>query len=108
MPVTRAKKHPDLERDTPLVALAAARAVLESRSAQLDRPLPDSLARQLARRAKVHYVHSPVFRRRLRAPGNRGRDTLHAFMHHWLDEWFADPTPAARSRSVDALATFAR
>ena len=93
MPVARAKKRPDLERDTPIVALAAARAVIESRSAKLDRPLPDILARQLARRAKVHYVHSPVFRRRLRAPGDRGRDTLHAFMNHWLDECFANPVP---------------
>ena len=87
------RRLPDLERDTPIVALAAARAVLESRSAKLDRPLPDSLARQLARRAKVHYVHSPVFRRRLRASGDRGRDTLHAFMNHWLDECFANSVP---------------
>ena len=52
MPVARAKKRPDLERDTPIVALAAARTGLESRSAKLDRPLPDTLARQLARRAR--------------------------------------------------------
>ena len=88
MPAARAKKRPDLERDTPIVAIAAARAVIESRSVGLDQPLPDSVAVYLARRAHVHYIHSPSFRRVIRARGNRGRDTLYAFMHHWLDEWF--------------------
>lgn len=101
MPVARAKKRPDLERDTPLVALAAARAVIEARSAGLSLPLPNSLARQLARRAKVHYVHSPVFRRRLRAPGDRGRDTLYAFMHHWVDGYFQEPSTVSSASKVD-------
>ena len=95
MPAACAKKRPDLERAPPIVGIATARAVIESRSAKLGHPLPDSLARQLARRARTHYRthyrHSPVFRRRLRAPGDRGRDTLHAFMNHWLDEAFSGP-----------------
>ena len=98
MAAARVKKRPDLECDTPIIALAAARAVLESRSAQLAHPLPDSLPRQLARSAKVHYVHSPVFRRRLCSSGDCGRDTLYAFMNHWLDEWFADTVPASSAR----------
>jgi hypothetical protein len=97
MPATK-RRLPDLERDTPLVALAAARAVLEERSAGLASPLPDTLARQLARRAKLHYRNNPVFRRRLNAPGDRGRDSLYAFMHHWLDGEFAYAPPATRSR----------
>jgi hypothetical protein len=94
-PATK-RRLPDLERDTPIVAIAAARAVIEARSAGLAHPLPDTLARQLARRAKLHYRNNAVFRRRLNAPGDRGRDTLHAFMHHWLDGEFADTAPAAR------------
>lgn len=86
----RRTHRPQLEHDTPLVALAAARTVVEERGAVLKRPLPETFARQLARRAREHYAHSPHFRRRLRASGNRGRDNLHAFMHHWLDALLAE------------------
>ncbi|MCX6938855.1 MAG: hypothetical protein NTU80_13375 [Verrucomicrobia bacterium] len=89
MPVLAAKprtaRRPQLERETPIVALAAARTVLEEASLRLGRPLPQRLAARLAHQARRIYAHSPSFRRRLRAPGDTGRDTLHAFMHHWLE-----------------------
>ncbi len=82
--MSRVPRSPQLERDTPLVALAVARTVLEEASLRLGRPLPARLAARLAHQARCIYVHSPSFRRRLRATGETGRDTLHAFMHHWL------------------------
>lgn len=81
----RLARRPQLERDTPLVALAVARTVVEEASLRLGRPLPARLAARLARQARRIYAHNPSFRRRLRASGDTGRDTLHAFMHHWLD-----------------------
>lgn len=82
---SRAIRRPQLERETPLVALAVARTVLEEASQRLGRPLPNRLAARLAHQARRLYAHDPKFRRRLRASGDTGRDTLHAFMHHWLD-----------------------
>ena len=81
----RIARHPQLERDTSIVAIAAARTVLEEAQQKLGHPLPARYTARLAHQARRIYAHSPSFRRRLHAPGDTGRDTLYAFMHHWLE-----------------------
>ncbi len=76
--------RPRLEHDTPLVALAVARQVVEEASLYLGQPLPARHATRLAHRARAIYAHSAAFRHRLRATGDAGRDRLYAFMRHWL------------------------
>ena len=75
-----------LEHDTPLVALAAARQVVEEASRWLDVALLDAYARRLARVARATYARSASFRGKLLRRGAKGdeRDGLYAFMRHWL------------------------
>jgi hypothetical protein len=59
--------------------------------------VPARYAAGLAHRARVTYAHGAAFRQKLRRAGDEGRDTLYAFMRHWLaarlqadrPEWFA-------------------
>jgi hypothetical protein len=86
-----------LERDTPIIAQAAAQQVVEEASRWLGVALPARYAAGLAHRARVTYAHGAAFRQKLRRAGDEGRDTLYAFMRHWLaarllaerPEWFA-------------------
>lgn len=84
----RCRRHriraPQLERETALVPLAAARQVLEEVSLWLGTPLHGRYAARLAFQARRIYAHSASFRAKLRRPGDRGRDTLYVFMRHWL------------------------
>ena len=93
----RVAGRPQLERDTPIIAQAAARQVVEEASRWLGVALPARYAAGLAHRARVTYAHGTAFRQKLRRAGDEGRDTLYAFMRHWLaarlhaerPEWFA-------------------
>lgn len=83
-----ARRHriraPQIERDTSLVPIAAARQVIEEVSLWLGTPLHGRYAARLAFQARRIYAHSASFRAKLRRPGGRGRDTLYVFMQHWL------------------------
>lgn len=77
-------RAPQLERETSLVPIAAARTVVEEASLWLGVTLPDRYATWLAHRARRVYVHCPTFRAGLRRPGDAGRDRLYLFLRHWL------------------------
>ena len=80
----RIRRRPQLERETPIVAIAAARQIVEEVSRYLDQPLPPRYAARLAHRARAIYANSPSFRARINAPGDTGRDWLYLFMRHWF------------------------
>lgn len=81
----RAARRHDLERDTPLVALAAARQVVEEAARWLDEAMPADEAARLAARARLAYARSASFRRALsRRADDADRETLYAFLRHWL------------------------
>ena len=94
----RVARRPQLERDTPIVAIAAARQVVEEASLWLGVPLHARHAAALAFRARVTYAHSPSFRTKLRRPGDAGRDTLYVFMRHWLAARHTETSPALFAR----------
>lgn len=71
-------------RDTPLVPRVVAAEVLAEAEAWLEASLPPEWLAWLVFHAETVYRHNVRFRRRLREPGNRGRDWLWAFMRHWL------------------------
>lgn len=86
-PAPRRRHHiraPQLERELPLVPIAAARQVIEALSLWLGVPLHGRYARRLAFQARRCYAHSDSSRAKLRRPGDRGRDALYVFMRHWL------------------------
>jgi hypothetical protein len=93
----RVAGRPQLERETPIIAQAAARQVVEEAARWLGVQVPARYAAGLAHRARVTYAHGAAFRQKLRRAGDEGRDTLYAFMRHWLaarlqadrPEWFA-------------------
>jgi hypothetical protein len=80
--VPRRRRRLWIERDTPIIPTAIARAVWHEASAWLDVELPREWIRRLAVRADVIYFHNPRFRRKIRGQGNTGRDWL--FTRHWL------------------------
>ena len=110
MPVTRtARRHriraPQIERETGLVPIAAARQVIEEVSLWLGVPLHGRYATRLAFQARRIYVHSASFRAKLRRPGDRGRDTLYVFMRHWLAARFHEERPDLYRRLPAGFAT---
>lgn len=71
MPVTFRRhraRAPQLERETSLVPIAAARQVVEALSLWLGVPLHGSYARRLAFQARRCYVPSDLYRAKLRRP----------------------------------------
>ena len=92
-PRRRLALRPQLERDTPLVAIAAARQIVEEVSLGLGIFLGGRYATRLAHRAKLTYAHSPSFREKLRRPGDAGREQLYLFMRHCLAARFHAERP---------------
>lgn len=80
----RRARAPQLEARTPLVALAAARQVVEEAGAWLGVALPGAYVHGLAHRARRTFVHGTAFRRRVARGGEAGRDHLYVFLRHWL------------------------
>ena len=70
--------------DTPLVPGAVACGVWEEATAWLGEELPREWLSRLTERAEAVYTSNARIRRRLRGPGNGGRDWLWAFTRHWL------------------------
>ena len=73
-----------IEQETPLVPRAVAEAVWEEASVWLGEELPRAWLIRLTDRAEAVYASNPRVRRKLRGPGNGGRDWLWAFTRHWL------------------------
>jgi hypothetical protein len=80
----RRARLPQLEARTLLVAIAAARHVLEEASLWLGEPLPPRYAAGLAFRAKITFAHSASFRRGFSRRADAGRDHLYVYLRHWL------------------------
>ena len=100
----RTARRPQLEVETPLAALAAARCVLDEAAVLVGRPLPERFAARLAHRARRVYAHSDSFRRLVRGSGDRGRDWLHVFLRHWLAALLHEDRPALCRRLPPAFA----
>jgi hypothetical protein len=97
MPATRLRRrarNPQLERETPLVAIAAARQVLEEASLFLGVPLPSRYAAGLAFAARIAYARSLSFRRGFRQRADAGRERLYCYMRHWLADRLYRECPA--------------
>ncbi len=73
-----------IEHDTPIVPQAIAGGVWEEAVAWLGEELPREWRARLIERAEAVYASNRRVRRRLRGPGDGGRDWLWAFMRHWL------------------------
>ncbi len=94
-----ARRGYSLERDTPLVALAAARQVVEEAVRWLGVALPDAHAVWLAGRARLCYARSASFRAKLvRRGGDEDREALYAYLRHWLAARFHETEPALFAR----------
>ncbi len=78
------RRRPDIVRDTGLIPIAAAQTVIEEISRFLGVSLPRRFAIRLSTQAALIYANSDSFRRKLRRPGERGRNLLYLFMRHWL------------------------
>ena len=95
----RAVRRHSLERDTPLVALAAARQVVAEAERWLGVQLPAGEAERLAGKARTAYARSEAFRRKLaRRADDADRETLYAFLRHWLTARLNAEAPACFAR----------
>lgn len=105
-PATKRRKarRPQLERDTPLVAMPAAQTVVEEASLHLGTPLPERLATRIAHQARRTFAHSAQFRILVGAKGDRGRDLLYVFMRHWLAARLLEDLPDLYSRLPSGFA----
>ena len=100
-PPTRPRRRglrPQLEKETRLVALAAARSVVEEASQWFGAPLPTRYAYRLAVQAHVAYAQSDTFRRGFRRRPDGGRERLYAFLRHWLAAILHTDAPALYAR----------
>lgn len=92
-----AAKKARIEDDTPIIPELVADTILgsELNGFFYDKPelqaawekvydVKDKMARQLAKRADQTYGANPDFAKKIRARGNKGRDTLYVFMRHWI------------------------
>lgn len=52
--------------------------------------LQTELSDYLEKRAVTHYRNNEHFRKSMRARGNKGRDSLYSFMHHWSQAWMKE------------------
>ena len=87
-----------IESDTPIVPRAVMEAVCEEAGVWLGQPLPRRWVRELTAYANTVYAHNPRFRRKVRAPGDRGRDYLWAFTRHWLAGLMWEQRPQLHAR----------
>ena len=100
----RTARRPQLEVETPLVALAAARCVLDEAAVLVGQPLRERFADRLAHRARRVYAHSDSFRRLVRASGDSGRSQLFVVLRHWLATLLHKDRPALFRRLPAAFA----
>jgi len=101
-PAAQLPSAPRIESDTPIVPRAVMEAVCEEAGVWLGHPLPRRWIRELTARANTIYAHNPRFRRNVRAPGDRGRDCLWAFVRHWLAGLMWERRPQLHARLPNA------
>ena len=81
-------KKINFEDETSIIPEVVAESVFEELEHWLGAELPKPWIDELALRARTIYSHNPRFRARIRRSsgpfGCAGRDTLFAFMRHWL------------------------
>ena len=94
----RRARRPQLEAETPIVAIAVARQVVEEATRWLGEPLPSRYAAGLAHRARRVFAHSGPYRRRMASAGEAGRDWVYALMRHWLAARLQEERPGAYAR----------
>lgn len=80
--------------ETALLPWLVAEAVCGEAARALESEVPRSFAPRLAARAVRLYAVNPPFARRLRTPGNVGREWLRTFLRHWLASRLARQYPA--------------
>jgi hypothetical protein len=97
-PLRRRTLLPQFEKETRLVAIAAARTVTEEASVYLGVSLPSRYAYRLAVRTLVAYAQSPTFRRGFRNRADGGRERLYVFLRHWLADILHDDAPVLLDR----------
>lgn len=83
-----------IETDTPILPLMVAETVVGSWQQWLDTAYPSvsaevnpkssEVAEYLAARAEQLYQSNKGFKFQILLSGDRGRDRLYAFMHHWM------------------------
>ena len=75
-----------IENDTAILPEVVAEQVVEELENAIGTVLPNrrSLMNSLTIRANRTFTASASFRKRISARGERGRDSLYAFMRHWL------------------------
>jgi hypothetical protein len=80
-----------IEEDTPLIPSIIAENVVAEVGDLIHYLNPtDPAGARLVRRAEHLYQVNPEFAKKLRRRGNGGRDTLYAFMRHWLAAYLLD------------------
>ena len=84
--------------ETKLLPWLVAETVCGEAARWLESEVPRRLAPLLAARAVRLYPENQSFARRLRAPGNAGREQLRVFMRHWLASRLARQHPALFQR----------
>ncbi len=92
-----------IEHDTPIVPHAVASAVWEEAGAWLGEELPREWRARLMERAEAVYTSNARVRRRLRSPGNGGRDWLWTFTRHWLAALLWHHRPDLHARLPDSF-----
>ena len=92
-----------IEHDTPIVPRSVATAVWEEAGAWLGEELPREWKTRLRERAEALYASNARVRRRLRGPGNNGRDWLWIFMRHWLAALLWHQRPDLHARLPDSF-----
>lgn len=73
-----------IEDDTPIMPDVIAEGTVEKVERTYKIRLGRAYVDRLVKRQATLYATSAPWRRKMNAAGNRGRDTLYAFMLHWL------------------------
>ena len=84
--------------DTPILPEVVAETVVQEVEHYLGKPLPETSVKALVDQQARLYACSADWRKKMQATGNRGRDTLFAFMRHWLTSDLKKADPALHSR----------
>jgi hypothetical protein len=83
-----------IEDDTPIMPWVVAQSVIEEAQKETGASLNvRNLVRSLSTRAQTTYEHNEDFRKKVRGRGDSGRDTLYAFMRHWLAAYLKKEQP---------------
>ena len=93
-----------LELETPLLPLLVAESVCAEAANFLNNDAPMAEAPALAARARRLYRRNEKFAARLRERGNGGRESLRAFMRHWLTARLSRTAPRLAGKLPNGFA----